>query len=293
MARPSCVVRVADVPAEQRPRRLAAKDVRSEVRELSKLAGLTRMGVSLRSMQPGFASTNRHFHMVEEEWSYVLSGAGTVRIGPHRIGVRAGHFVAFPPGGGAHHFLAAGSEPLVILEGGERRKGEESVWYPDLGAVFRNEQIEKTAEMPAGAEAQGDPAQCLHIDDAKPFDFQHEVDPRARRVLKTLHTPSGLTRQAVRWSRVAAGDRSTAYHTHDRTDEWVYILEGRTRVRVADAWFEAAAGDFLGHPAGGASHVMEPITDLVYLMGGQIDPDDIVTYPDAGVQRRQGLIEPT
>ena len=37
---------------------------------------------------------------------------------------------------------------------------------------------------------------------------------------------------------------------------------------------------------------MEPISELTYLMGGQIDPDDIVIYPDAGVRRRHGRIEP-
>ena len=44
--------------------------------------------------------------------------------------------------------------------------------------------------------------------------------------------------------------------------------------------------------AGGAPHVMEPETDLVYLMGGMIDPGDVVSYPEAGVQRRGGRIVP-
>jgi uncharacterized cupin superfamily protein len=99
-------------------------------------------------------------------------------------------------------------------------------------------------------------------------------------------------RQAVRWARVAAGDRSTAYHTHDRTDEWVYILEGRANVRVGDDHFEVSAGDFLGHPAGGLPHRMEPTSEITYLMGGQSDPADVVDYPEAGVQRRNGRIVP-
>jgi uncharacterized cupin superfamily protein len=99
-------------------------------------------------------------------------------------------------------------------------------------------------------------------------------------------------RQAVRWTRVAVGDRSTAYHTHDRTDEWVYILEGRAHVRSGEDHFEVSAGNFVGHPAGGPAHVMEPISELTYLMGGQIDPDDVVIYPEAGVQRRRGRTEP-
>ena len=55
---------------------------------------------------------------------------------------------------------------------------------------------------------------------------------------------------------------------------------------------EASAGDFLGHPAGGLAHVMEPVSELTYLMGGQRDPDDVVIYPEAGVRRIHGRIEP-
>ena len=95
----------------------------------------------------------------------------------------------------------------------------------------------------------------------------------------------------MKWARVRPGDRSTAYHTHDRTDEWVYILDGRARVRVGDDVFEVSAGDFLGHPAGGPAHVMEPESELTYLMGGQIDADDVVTYPDAGKRCSGGRVE--
>ena len=36
---------------------------------------------------------------------------------------------------------------------------------------------------------------------------------------------------------------------------------------------------------------MEPLEELTYLMGGQIDPDDGVTYPDAGVRKQRGRVE--
>ena len=67
---------------------------------------------------------------------------------------------------------------------------------------------------------------------------------------------------------------------------------GRANARVGDDHFEVSPGDFLGHPAAGEPHVMEPITDITYLMGGQCDPDDVVDYPEAGVQRRAGRIVP-
>jgi uncharacterized cupin superfamily protein len=278
-----------DLSPEQRPRHLPSEGVRSEVWPIGNAAGLTRMGVWLRRFEPGFAGTHRHFHEVEEEWVYVLSGAGAVRIGPHRLPVRAGHFVGFPPGPRPHHFVAEGAEPLLLLEGGERRPGEDVCWYPDLRRVLRRGAFEAAGEIPS---EEGDPRQCVHVDELPEVDFQHAVDARARRRMRELHRATGLARQAVRLARVSAGDRTTAYHRHDRTDEWVYVLDGRARVRVGDERFEVGPGHFLGHPAGGPAHAMEPIGELTYLMGGQIDAEDVAIYPEDGVQLRRGRLEP-
>jgi quercetin 2,3-dioxygenase len=291
-ARPACAVRVAELPGEARPRLTPGGGaVRSWVRAVGNAAGLTRMGVWHRTVPPGFAGTHRHFHELEEEWTYVLAGEGVVRVGPHRLPVRAGSFAAFPPGPRPHHFVNTGAAPLVLLEGGERRPREDRGWYVD---VPRRWQAGRFLDDPgAPPPEQGDPAQVVHVDDLEETVFQHDVDPAARRVMRSLtRAAGGLARQAVRWTRVAAGSRSTAYHSHDRTDEWIFLLEGRASVRVGDARFEAEAGDFLGHPAGGPPHAMEPRTDLTYLMGGMVDPDDVVTYPDAGVQRVGGVLVP-
>jgi uncharacterized cupin superfamily protein len=284
------VVRREDVQPQQRPRYVQGEGVRSLVWEVSKAVGLTQMGVSLRSTEPGWKSTNRHFHTAEEEWVYVLAGEGSVRIGPHRLPVQAGSFVGFPTGPRPHHFEASGSRPLLVLEGGERRRDQDSGWYVDDGYRRWPGGAERTEDAPPAEE--GDAHQCLQPGDAPRRRFQHEVDARAVRDYTTLHTPTGLARQAVRWARVAAGAHSTAHHTHDRTDEWLYILAGHATARVGDDRFEVGPGDFLGHPAGGAPHSMEPSADLTYLMGGQSDPDDVVDYPEAGVQRRKGQIVP-
>ncbi len=290
MTRSPCVVGVGDLEPEDRPRRLNVEGVRSRLRGVSDAVGLQRMGVSIREIDPGMAGTARHFHDVEEEWVYVLSGTGSVRLGAHTLDVRAGTFVGFAPGPVPHHFLATGTEPLVLLEGGERRRTEETVWYPDLGLLARRGKLEKTTELPTLEE--GDRDRRIHIDDLRIRDFQHPVDAGSRRKLRSLHTEVGLTRQAVRWSRVSVRDRTTAYHTHTRTDEWVYILDGRAEARVGDERFEVGPGDFLGHPAGGPPHVMQPRTDLTYLMGGQIDPEDVVLYPEAGKRLYRDRIEP-
>jgi uncharacterized cupin superfamily protein len=289
MERPSCVVHVWSLPAEQRPRWTHGEGVASMVRTVGAPAGLARMGVNLREIQPGNFGTNRHWHAVEEEWVYVLSGRGEVRIGPLRLPVRAGSFVGFPPGPRPHHFLAQGEAKLAFLEGGERR-AEDYGFYPDAKRRFGGGKIVDWHE-PLPPE-EGDARQVVHTDDLPTREYRHDVDPRAARLMRRLDDGMGLTRQTVVWSRVAAGAHSTAFHTHDRTDEWVFILEGRARVRVGDARFEVGPGDFVGHPAGGPAHLMEPVEPLAYLMGGMRDPDDVVLYPEARQRRVRGRLEP-
>jgi uncharacterized cupin superfamily protein len=140
VSRPTCVVNIAELPGEKRPRHTSTPGVAALVRSVGDATGLTQMGVHVRSVEPGFAGTNRHFHSVEEEWSYVLGGQGTLRIGPLRLAVRRGHFAAFPPGPRPHHFIAEGNEPLVFLEGGERRPSEGACWYPDARLLSRGRQ---------------------------------------------------------------------------------------------------------------------------------------------------------
>jgi uncharacterized cupin superfamily protein len=286
--RPACVVNLADLPGETRPRFTKTPGVGAIVRPLGDAVGLTRMGVGVREVAPGFAGTNRHFHTVEEEWAFVLSGRAVARIGPLRIGVGPGCFVGFPPGPRPHHFLAEGDEPLVFLEGGERRPAEDGCWYPDARVMSQGRKAVEPYEEPPPEE--GEPTQVQHIDDLDITAFQHDVDPGALRKMRALHRATGLLRQAVYWARVERGDRSTAYHTHERTDEWVFVLSGHASVRVGTDRFEVGPYDFLGHPAGGPPHVMEATETLIYLMGGQIDPEDVVLYPEAGLRRVHGRL---
>lgn len=122
-------------------------------------------------------------------------------------------------------------------------------------------------------------------------EFQHALDPDAGRLMWRLDRPTGLTRQAVVWTHTER-PRSTALHSHTRTDEWVLILDGRARLRLDDAVCEVGPFDLVGHPAGGAAHRMEPIEPLTYLMGGERDAEDVVLYPEAGQRLVRGRLEP-
>jgi uncharacterized cupin superfamily protein len=283
-------VNIRDLPGEKRPRFTVAAGVAAVVRLPSAVTGLLQMGVSVRSVDPGCAGTNRHFHTIEEEWSYVLAGRGTLRIGPLRIAVRPGHFAAFPTGPRPHHFIAEGDEPLVFLEGGERRPVEDACWYPDARKLTRGRVAVEPYEQPPPE--LGDASQVLHVDDAPITSFQHDLDAAVQRRMRQLHRPTGLVRQAVRWAQVAGGGRSTVFHTHDRADEWVFILAGRGVARMGDQRFEIGPDDFIAHPAGSAAHAMEALDDLTYLVGGQIEAGDVTTYPEAGMRRVDQRLEP-
>ena len=86
---------------------------------LSRLTGLARCAVNLIRVPPGKESFVHHVHLVDEEWMYVIAGAGELRIGEERFPVGPGDFAGFPPRTHAHHLRNTGAEDLVYLSGGE------------------------------------------------------------------------------------------------------------------------------------------------------------------------------
>jgi uncharacterized cupin superfamily protein len=63
-------------------------------------------------------------------------------------------------------------------------------------------------------------------------------------------------------------------------------------VQVGEDRFDVGPNDFIGHAAGSRPHVMEATETLTYLMGGQVDADDVVIYPEAGLRRVRGALQP-
>jgi uncharacterized cupin superfamily protein len=241
------------------------------------------MGVRIREIQPGVAGTHFHFHDVEEEWAFVLSGHGRVRIGPLTLPVRSGSFAGFPAGPRPHHFIAEGDDPLVLLEGGERRREEDYCTYPELGVRTRNGKDERidTAALPT---FEGNASQLVRVGDVEERVRPHPLAPDAIRHQRGIDEAVGMQRQACAWVRLERGVESTTFHTHERTDEWVYLLSGDAEVRLGDERYAVGAGDFVAHPARGPAHVMRAISDVTYLMGGESIADDVVIYPERGMR---------
>ncbi len=100
------------------------------------------IGSTLYELEPGNQLWPYHFHVGNEEWIVVVSGAPTVRTPEGERELRAGDVVGFPQGeAGAHTFYNRGTEPARILFFSTLLKGFPV--YPDSdkiaagGRVFR------------------------------------------------------------------------------------------------------------------------------------------------------------
>ena len=117
------------------------------------------------------------------------------------------------------------------------------------------------------------------------FHLSHPWNANSDIYLKSLSAIAGLTRTALTLARVPPGKESFLYHSHERDEEFVYILSGRGRAEIGEETFEVGPGDFMGFPAPGgpAHHLTNPFDeDLVYLMGGERSGFDIGHFPREG-----------
>ncbi|HKW79646.1 MAG TPA: cupin domain-containing protein [Casimicrobiaceae bacterium] len=108
-------------------------------RRLGDACGLTRFGVNLVTLGPGGQSALRHWHTLEDEFVYVLSGEVVLVTDAGEQTLRAGMCAGYPAGKrDAHHMINRGSAPATYLEVGNRIEGD-SCFYPDDDLVYRND----------------------------------------------------------------------------------------------------------------------------------------------------------
>lgn len=114
--------------------------------------------------------------------------------------------------------------------------------------------------------------------------IRHPWNPNSEVYLRRLAQDAGLRRIAVTLARVPPGKESFVYHSHERDEEFLFILTGRGRAEIDDRLYEVGPGDFMGFIAPGvAHHLMNPYEeDLVYLMGGERSGLDIGHFPRLG-----------
>ena len=114
--------------------------------------------------------------------------------------------------------------------------------------------------------------------------FTQRLNPDSHLWRTGLSRLAGLKRAHVTLGRVPPGKDSFAYHSHLLEEEWLYILSGRGVAEIDGQRYDIGPGDFMGFPPPGVAHLLKnPFdTDLVYLMGGEGLPLDVLDYPRLG-----------
>jgi uncharacterized cupin superfamily protein len=101
---------------------------------LSDVAGKAKIGVGLMCLAPGANTKPGHWHSMEEEHLYALSGQATLHLGSEKFSLRAGSYVCFPAGQPEpHHLSNTGAAPFQYIIIGERIKGDEVTYPPQAG----------------------------------------------------------------------------------------------------------------------------------------------------------------
>jgi uncharacterized cupin superfamily protein len=120
--------------------------------------------------------------------------------------------------------------------------------------------------------------------EAQADSFSHPFNPNSLVSGTRMSKLAGLERAGVSKVTMPPGKESFIYHSHEREEEWIYILAGKGLARIDDTEYEVSAGDFMGFPTPGvAHHLTNPFDEeLVYLMGGESKHVEIADFPDIG-----------
>lgn len=135
--KPAVILRAADLDRAEVPlvQRLNPRCRFSDA-WLTRLAGLSRIGLSRGRIPPGGESFAYHAHEAEEEWVFIVSGRARARIDDRDHELGPGDFAAFPAPQAAHLLTNPYDVDCVYLMGGERGLATDVLRYPDLGRSY-------------------------------------------------------------------------------------------------------------------------------------------------------------
>lgn len=103
-----------------------------EKRALGDAVGIAKFGVNLTRLPPGAASGQRHWHVKEDEFVYVLEGEVMLATDAGETVLKAGMAAGFPAGvADGHQLINKSDRDAVFLEVGDRDPAD-TVEYPDI-----------------------------------------------------------------------------------------------------------------------------------------------------------------
>ena len=108
-------------------------------RALGDALDLTQFGVNLVTLAPGAWSSQRHRHVHEDEFVYILDGEVALVTDAGETMLKPGMVAGFPAGrANGHHLINRGDQPALYLEVGTRADHEEA-HYSDIDMMAQKE----------------------------------------------------------------------------------------------------------------------------------------------------------
>jgi uncharacterized cupin superfamily protein len=109
-------------------------------KRIGNAGGLTQFGVNLCRLEPGAASSQRHWHDEEDELVYMLQGEAVLVENDGETTLKRGDAAAFKAGvANGHHIVNRSDRDALFLEIGSRRPDERAHYSDiDLQAVVEN-----------------------------------------------------------------------------------------------------------------------------------------------------------
>jgi uncharacterized cupin superfamily protein len=103
---------------------------------LADAAGLTQYGVNLVRLKPGVWSSQRHWHIAQDEFIYILTGEVTLVTNAGAEILRAGDCAGFKAGDDdGHHLQNRSNADVTFLEIGTRLPGD-GTNYSDIDMII-------------------------------------------------------------------------------------------------------------------------------------------------------------
>ena len=281
---------------------------------------LAHLGATLEELPPGRAICPLHYHLLEEEFLFVLEGELTIRElhgAVHReFALRPGELIAWLPGTRiAHQTLNRGEKPARYLALSDR-KAQEIAFYPESGKVLLRGagvgvltaagQAELPLDEHFAAARVLTALPLVQLADAERPAHVVGVDRVAEKGLgrfggfgRALSREVGAKSVFVNVDRLPPGARTADLHAHLADEELVFVLagtptlrqlrgrrEGRTPVFDAEAESRTLAPGDAVHWAAGelvAHQILnESAEDVKLLVVGTDIAQDIVLYPERG-----------
>ncbi|UWQ63954.1 cupin domain-containing protein [Leisingera caerulea] len=119
------------------PGKLAEACKGRSVQPLGDPGGLSQFGVNIVRLEPGAASSLRHYHMEQDEFVMVTEGSCTLIDDQGAHEMQPGDCAAFPAGeANGHHLVNRSDKPAAFLVVGTRTETETG-YYSDLDMMVK------------------------------------------------------------------------------------------------------------------------------------------------------------